>query len=219
MVTGDAVTPSRPAGPKDQSSTGSGSGTASNEDEVMAMTIEEVAGRRRERRGSLRTYLSFDEVEEYVGELEALCRMVEVPDSVLQVPRDPDDDYRSPSPLSLEPMPKSPATSTWGRGGGLGPHARSSRDHGLAATRGYVRPPWMGHRPRSVGPCTCEERLPLPRRWTSRVCVRGVPMPGRRRPVFSRAGGRSARSRSRWAAPQRQRTRHRPRTAGRQGFA
>ncbi len=42
-----------------------------DEDEVMAMTIEEVAGHRRERRRSLRTYLSFDEVEEYVGELDA----------------------------------------------------------------------------------------------------------------------------------------------------
>lgn len=45
------------------------------------------------RRNRFRRYLSLDEVEEYLAELDALCRMVDDPDPVLEVLRDPTDDY------------------------------------------------------------------------------------------------------------------------------
>ena len=38
-------------------------------------------------------YLSLEEVEEYVVEIEGLCRMVEDPDPVSEVLGDADDDY------------------------------------------------------------------------------------------------------------------------------
>ena len=45
------------------------------------------------RRDRFRRYLSLDEVDEYAGEIEGLCRMVDDPDPVPMVLRDPDDDY------------------------------------------------------------------------------------------------------------------------------
>jgi putative PIN family toxin of toxin-antitoxin system len=45
------------------------------------------------RRDRFRRYLSLEEVDEYAGEIEALCRMVDDPDPVPAVLRDPDDDY------------------------------------------------------------------------------------------------------------------------------
>lgn len=45
------------------------------------------------RRDRFRRYLSLEEVDEYTGEVKGLCRMVEDPDPVPAVLRDPDDDY------------------------------------------------------------------------------------------------------------------------------
>ncbi len=45
------------------------------------------------RRDRFRPYLSVEEVEEYVAEIQGLCRIVEDPHPVPQVLRDPDDDY------------------------------------------------------------------------------------------------------------------------------
>jgi putative PIN family toxin of toxin-antitoxin system len=45
------------------------------------------------RRDRFRRYLSLEEVDEYSGEIEGLCRMVDDPDPVPAVLRDPDDDY------------------------------------------------------------------------------------------------------------------------------
>ena len=45
------------------------------------------------RRDRFRPYLSHEEVDEYVVELEGLCRIVDDPRAVPKVVRDPDDDY------------------------------------------------------------------------------------------------------------------------------
>ena len=45
------------------------------------------------RRDRFRRYLSLEEVDEYVVEIEGLCRMVNDPDRVPEVLRDADDDY------------------------------------------------------------------------------------------------------------------------------
>ena len=45
------------------------------------------------RRDRFRRFLSLEEVDDCVGEIEALCRMLEDPEPVPQVLRDPDDDY------------------------------------------------------------------------------------------------------------------------------
>ncbi len=45
------------------------------------------------RRDRFRQYLSREEADEYVVELERLCRIVDDPDPVPEVVRDPDDDY------------------------------------------------------------------------------------------------------------------------------
>jgi uncharacterized protein len=45
------------------------------------------------RRDRFRRYLSLDEVDEYATEIESLCRMVDDPDPVPALLRDPDDDY------------------------------------------------------------------------------------------------------------------------------
>ncbi len=47
------------------------------------------------RRNRFRRYFSLDGVDDYVSEIEGLCRMVDDPgfDSVPAVLRDPDDDY------------------------------------------------------------------------------------------------------------------------------
>jgi len=45
------------------------------------------------RRDRFRRYLSLREVDEYLAELDALCRMVDDPDPVPKVLRDPTDDY------------------------------------------------------------------------------------------------------------------------------
>lgn len=45
------------------------------------------------RRQRFRRYLSLEEVNEYVSEIGALCRMVEDPHPIPEVLRDPDDDY------------------------------------------------------------------------------------------------------------------------------
>ncbi len=45
------------------------------------------------RRDRFRRYLSLDEVDAYLFEIEVLCRMVDDPDPVPQMLRDPDDDY------------------------------------------------------------------------------------------------------------------------------
>lgn len=45
------------------------------------------------RRDRFRRYLSLEEVEEYVREIEGLCRMVDDPGPVPEVLRDADDDY------------------------------------------------------------------------------------------------------------------------------
>lgn len=45
------------------------------------------------RRDRFRRYLSLDEVEEYVREVERLCRIAADPEVVPAVLRDPDDDY------------------------------------------------------------------------------------------------------------------------------
>lgn len=45
------------------------------------------------RRAKFRRYISLAEVDEYLSELEGLCRMVDDPDPVPAVVRDPDDDF------------------------------------------------------------------------------------------------------------------------------
>ena len=45
------------------------------------------------RRDRFRPYLSLEEVDEYVAEVAALCRLVDDPGAVPKVVRDPDDDY------------------------------------------------------------------------------------------------------------------------------
>ncbi len=45
------------------------------------------------RRDRFRRYLSLDEVDQYLVEIEGLCRMVNDPDPVPEVLRDADDDY------------------------------------------------------------------------------------------------------------------------------
>ena len=45
------------------------------------------------RRDRFRPYLSHEEVEEYVAEVEGLCRIVHDPRRVPEVLRDPNDDY------------------------------------------------------------------------------------------------------------------------------
>lgn len=44
------------------------------------------------RRDRFRRYLSLDEVDEYAREIESLCRMVDDPDPVPALLRDPEDD-------------------------------------------------------------------------------------------------------------------------------
>ena len=45
------------------------------------------------RRDRFRRYLSLDEVDAYLSEIEVMCRMVDDPDPVPAILRDPDDDY------------------------------------------------------------------------------------------------------------------------------
>ncbi|MEO6121063.1 MAG: putative toxin-antitoxin system toxin component, PIN family [Acidimicrobiales bacterium] len=45
------------------------------------------------RRDRFRRYLSLDEVDSYLREIEVMCRMVDDPDPVPAILRDPDDDY------------------------------------------------------------------------------------------------------------------------------
>lgn len=45
------------------------------------------------RRDRFRRFLSLEEVDDYVGEIETLCGMLEDPEPVPKVLRDPDDDY------------------------------------------------------------------------------------------------------------------------------
>jgi putative PIN family toxin of toxin-antitoxin system len=44
-------------------------------------------------RERFRQFLSLEEAEEYAAEIEGMCRVVEDPQAVPQVLRDPDDDY------------------------------------------------------------------------------------------------------------------------------
>lgn len=45
------------------------------------------------RRDRFRRFLSLEEVDEYIGEIEGLCRLIDDPDPVPKLLRDPDDDY------------------------------------------------------------------------------------------------------------------------------
>ncbi|MGH9155049.1 MAG: hypothetical protein ACRD1K_04195 [Acidimicrobiales bacterium] len=64
------------------------------------------------RRDRFRRYLSFDEVDAYLLEIEVLCRMVDDPDPVPQILQDPDDDYLVALASECGAAPSFPATST-----------------------------------------------------------------------------------------------------------